>query len=162
VAVLFMTAIAQKETTMRKILFIILAVMLAACSQAKASSELEQNRALWERQEAQNYSFDLSILCFCPYGGQMPLSIVVRDGEVVSLTTADGSDAGPSLEYYSQADTIEELFDIIESAQGGGADEIKVQYDPEYGYPVSIDIDNIKEAIDDEISYQVANLEFLP
>ena len=147
---------------MRKVLFIILAVLLAACTQAKASSELEQNRALWEQQDASNYRYELAIVCFCPYGGQMPLSIVVRDGEVASLTTADGSDPGPSLEYFSQADTIDELFDIIESAQADGADEIKVQYDPDYGYPVSIDIDYIKEAVDDEISYQVANLEFLP
>ena len=148
---------------MRKILFIILAVVLAGCSAvASASSELEQNRALWEQQDSQNYSFELFILCFCPYGGQMPLSIVVSDGEVVSLATADGSDPGPSLEYFSQADTIEELFDIIETAQSGAADEVKVQYDPDYGYPVSIDIDYIEEAIDDEISYQVANLEFLP
>jgi hypothetical protein len=151
-----------KETTMRKVLFIIFAVLLAACTQAKASSELEQNRALWEQQDASNYQFELSILCFCPYGGQMPLSIVVRDGQVVSLATADGSDPGPSLEYFNQADTVEELFGIIESAQAGGADDIKVQYDPDSGYPVSIDIDYIKEAVDDEISYQVANLEFLP
>ena len=147
---------------MRRLIFIALAVLLAGCSLSPASTELEQNRALWEAQNASDCQFQLSILCFCPYYSQMPLTIKVRDGEAISISAADGSDVTPNLEYYSQADTIEELFGIIESAQAGGADEIKVEYDPDYGYPVSIDIDYIKQAVDDEVSYQVMNLEFLP
>ena len=147
---------------MKRLLCFAIAALIAGCSLLPASTELEQNRALWEAQSAENYDFQLSIWCFCPFGGQMPLAIEVRDGEPVSIAAADGSDVTPNRESYSQVDTIEELFGVVEEAQSGGADEIKVEYDPEYGYPVSIDIDYIQEAVDDEVSYQVANLEFLP
>jgi hypothetical protein len=148
--------------TMRRLLYLTLALLIAGCSLSPAPTELEKNRVLWKEQNANHYQFQLSILCFCPYYSQMPLNIEVRDGEAMSIAAADGSDVTPNLEYYSQADTVEEVFGIIESAQSGGADEVMVEYDPDYGYPILIAIDYIKEAVDDEVSYQVANIQFLP
>jgi len=92
----------------------------------------------------------------------MPLTIEVRDGQSISISAADGSDVAPYLDYYSQRDTVEELFGVIESAQAGAADEVTVEYDPESGYPVRISIDYIKQAVDDEVSYQITNLVLLP
>jgi hypothetical protein len=50
----------------------------------------------------------------------------------------------------------------LDSSQNGDADEVLVTYDATYGFPTSISIDQIKEAVDDEISYQVENFEVLP
>jgi hypothetical protein len=147
---------------MTRSLWLTLVVLLAGCSLSPAARALEQNKALWEEQQASHYQFQLGIGCFCPYYSQMPLTIEVRDGEAISVSAADGSDVAPYLEQYSRADTIEELFGIIESAQSGAADEVKVEYDPEFGYPVSIDIDYIKRAVDDEVGYHVSSFELLP
>ena len=83
---------------MKKLLFpiLIFAILLSACGAAAfASSEYEQNLALWQKQNINHYRFQLSILCFCPYAGQMPLTIEVSDGQAISIETADGSDPGP-------------------------------------------------------------------
>ena len=58
-------------------------------------------------------------------------------------------------------DTIDRLFATLAKAQAD-ADEVKVTYDPTYGFPQSIAIDNVKDATDDEISYEVTNFEVLP
>jgi hypothetical protein len=149
---------------MKKLIFpiLIFAVLLSACgAAASASSEYEQNLELWQEQDINHYRFQLSILCFCPYAGQMPLTIEVSDGQAISIETADGSEPGPNMLFYSQVATIDDLFDTLAKALDE-ADEVKVAYDPTYGFPQTIDIDNIKEAIDDEISYEVTNFEVLP
>jgi len=145
-----------------KLLWLTLAALLAGCSLSPAPRALEKNKALWQEQQADHYRFQLAIGCFCPYYSQMPLTIEVQDGEAISVSAADGSDVAPYMEQYGRADTIEELFGIIESAQSGAADEVKVEYNPEFGYPVSIEIDYIKRAVDDEVGYQVSSLELLP
>jgi hypothetical protein len=95
----------------------------------------------------------------------MPLTIEVENGEVVSITQADGvfvTAADPSYELFISVATVEGLFAQLDSSQNGDADEVLVTYDATYGFPTSISIDQIKEAVDDEISYQVENFEVLP
>ena len=41
------------------------------------------------------------------------------------------------------------------------AEEIQISYDATYGFPNSIAIDYIKEAVDDELSLQVSDFEVL-
>jgi uncharacterized protein DUF6174 len=149
---------------MKKLLFpvLILSVLLSACGAvAFAGSEYEQNLGLWEKQEISHYRYQLSILCFCPFAGQMPLTIEVSDGNAISVTTADGSEPGPNSLSYEQVDTIDKLFATLAKAEAE-ADDVQVTYDPTYGFPTTIAIDNIKDAIDDEISYEVTNFEALP
>lgn len=138
------------------------AVLLSACSAAvSAESPYEQNLSLWQKQDISHYRYQLSILCFCPFAGQMPLTIEVSDGQAISITTADGSEPGPNSLSYEQVDTIDKLFATLAKAQAE-ADDVKVTYDPTHGFPTSIAIDNIKDATDDEISYEVTNFEVLP
>jgi hypothetical protein len=54
--------------------------------------------------------------------------------------------------------TIDELFDIIDSARQK-ADKLIVEYNQKTGYPEYIEIDYIKEAIDDEVTYRVDSFE---
>ena len=53
--------------------------------------------------------------------------------------------------------TMDELFDLIRDAQAGGADDIEVAYSVD-GYPTLINIDYIKQAIDDELSLRIEDL----
>ena len=57
--------------------------------------------------------------------------------------------------------TIDDLFEQLKSAQAE-AEEVSVVYDTTYGYPSSIAIDHIKEAVDDEMYITVESFEVLP
>lgn len=147
---------------MKKILLLILSLLLAACSSV---SEYDQNLKKWQDADVAHYQFDLFIGCFCPFRDMMPLTIEVQNGDVVSITKPDGTavvESDPSYQYFIEVATVERLFGQLDSSLNGGADEVFVTYDATYGFPATISIDQIKEAIDDEIAYQVENFKVLP
>ncbi len=147
---------------MKKILIMVLSFMLAACS---ATSEYDQNLKKWQDATIDHYQFDLFIICFCPFRDVMPLTIEVQNGEVISITQVDGVTVAadnPSFDLFMSAASVDALFAILDSSLNGDADEVLVTYDATYGFPTSISIDHIKEAVDDEIYYQVENFEVLP
>ena len=94
----------------------------------------------------------------------MPLTIEVKGGEVVSITRADGTvvdSSNPSYETYQTYGTIDSLFSKLKTDIAGEADEVVMTYDATYGFPTSIAIDYIKEAVDDELSLQVLEFQIL-
>ncbi|NOH04154.1 MAG: hypothetical protein HND47_20365 [Chloroflexi bacterium] len=148
---------------MKKFLYLILALTLAACS-AAPQSDFDRNIAKWQDASISHYRYQLFLGCFCPFVEDMPLTIEVKDGEVVSITRPDGTpvdSSNPSFDYYQSYATIDRLFLELEAELNGEADEVLVTYDPLFGFPVSIAIDRIKEAVDDELSLQVSNFEML-
>ena len=75
---------------MKKIILLLLALMLTACSFG-APSELDKNRQTWQDAGITHYRFSLHIGCFCAFRDQMPLTVEVQNGEIVSMTYADGT-----------------------------------------------------------------------
>ena len=110
---------------------------------------------LWQQQGLDSYTYTLTVGCFCP--ALMGVEVVVRDGEVVRLdgkpydpaTTVPGFDGMPP--------TLDHVFDVLAQDQQS-ADDVTVRYDALTGVPVSIEVDHMANAIDDEISYRVENL----
>jgi hypothetical protein len=51
--------------------------------------------------------------------------------------------------------TVEGIFDEIQAALDGGADTVTVDYDPETGRPLRVDVDWLSMAIDDEMGIRV-------
>jgi len=148
---------------MKKIILLALTLILAACS-AGASGELDQNIQKWEQANVSHYNYTLFISCFCAFTEDMPLTIEVEGDQVISITRSDGSlvdPADPALETYTQYSTIDRIFSELKADLNGGADEVIVTYDATYGHPVTIAIDNIKEAIDDEVSLEISNFTVL-
>ncbi len=149
---------------MKKLVLITLVLILAACS--AGGSELEQNRQTWEDAGISHYRFDLHLSCFCVFIDQMPLTVEVQDGEVVSILTVDGTPVSaddPMHEFFVGLGTMDRLFDELESAMGSAeAGEITVKYDAALGFPTEASIDYIKEAIDDELYFTVSEFEQLP
>ena len=139
----------------------LVAMLVSACSPAR-QTELDRNRALWESQSIRHYRFDLTISCFCVFNDQMPLTIEVQDGQVVSISAAGGADISDFRDFYSGFDTMEKLFDTIAEAAAGDAQTLEVQYDPTYGFPVSIYVDPEELVADDEVGYDVVNFQILP
>ena len=101
----------------------------------------------WKARGVPNYTMRFSRSCFCPRLG--PVTVTVVSGRVVSPAGRDKA----------QVKTIDQLFTLILS---GEADRITVTYDPEFGYPRTVDADMILGAIDDEVRYRVSDYHPLP
>ena len=145
---------------MKKIILVVLALIVAACS---TSSEYDQKLKQWTDAGVSHYRYDLVIGCFCPFSQDMPLTIEVKDGQVVSITNVEGvllDASNPSYQYYLEYATIDLLFAELKSEMAE-AEELTVVYDPQYGFPSEVWIDRIKLAVDDEMSLQVTNFEVL-
>lgn len=147
---------------MKKILLITLVFILAACS--AGGSELSRNQQKWQDANITHYRFELNIGCFCVFRGEMPLTVEVRDGQIVHLATVDGTlilDTDPNYEFYAPHATIDLLFAELNAAVKEGADSVTVTYDATYGFPKEISIDYSKEIADEEMYYSISGFEAL-
>ena len=148
---------------MKNFLFIVLAVMLVACS--ASGSETSQNLQKWQDANITHYRMQLNISCFCAFRDQMPLTVEVRDGQIVSMAAADGSlvlDTNPNYEYFAPHATIDLLFAELEKAHKDGADSVTVTYDATYGFPTEIGIDYNQQIADEEMYFSISGFELLP
>lgn len=148
---------------MKKLILLTLIVILTACSAGTPTdtpTELERNRQTWQDAGITHYSFSLNVGCFCAFRDQMPLTIEVQNGKVVSITALDGTlvpATDPGYETFERYATIDRIFSELEAGLAGGADEVTVTYDATYGFPREIYFDFILEAADDELSITVSN-----
>lgn len=150
---------------MRKFLFILMAIVLAACSAVatEAPSEFDSARQKWQEADISHYRFNLFIGCFCIFTQDMPLIIEVQNGEVVSMQYQSGNEIdATNLEFFQSYATIDRIFDELEKNLGGEADEVTVTYDETYGFPTEVSIDFIQEAADDELYLTLSEFEALP
>ena len=148
---------------MKKIILLLLAFILAACSFG-TRSEVEQNRQTWQDSGISHYRFTLNIGCFCPFRDQMPITVEVQNGEAISMNASDGTPIAatdPGYETFSRYATIDRIFSTLEAGLAGEAEEVTVTYDPTYGFPTEIYFDYIKAAADDELSLSVSEFEVL-
>jgi hypothetical protein len=157
---------------MRKLLLLALTIVLSACTAiANAGgpkSEAEQARDKWQAANISHYQVNVDVSCFCAFRDEMPLIVEVKDGEVVSLKSATGKELNPSnLQYYERYLTIDKLLNEIEKGfkaadSENAADKVEVQYDETYGFPTTINIDFVEQAVDDELYITVSDFQQLP
>ena len=143
------------------IFLVLLAVFLSACNTAQRR-DLTQNRSLWESKAIQHYRFNLNIGCNCPWYKIMPVTIEVKNGEILSMVAGNGGDITPYLNTFRPHGTIESLFDTVDSAISRRVYKLEVQYDATYGFPASIVIDPSHMVYDDESGYYVTEMAVLP
>jgi len=147
---------------MRNLLFIVIALALAACSMG-SQTEIERNKAKWQDATISHYRFNLFVGCFCAFSEDMPLTVEVQDGEVVSMKSQSGNEIdAPNREFLQKYATIDRIFAELDTDINGAADEVIVTYDATYGFPEQVNIDFVKEAIDDELALTLSGFEPLP
>ncbi len=149
---------------MKKLIIFFIALMLTACSFG-SQTELSSNQSKWQNANITHYRFELNIGCFCAFRDQMPVTIEVQNGGIVSISAPDGNvitKDDPSYEYIARYATIDRLFAELGSDSVRNADDLTVTYDPTYGFPTEINIDFIKDAVDDELYLSVSGFEKLP
>lgn len=150
----------------RYLLFLISIFFLSSCDSIvdnEQENDFKTSRNLWQQQGIESYSFEFRKLCYC--GGLFnPATIVVAADTVHAVLDPETGEPlrDPQTnelvfpKYSESFQTIDELFEVIESARKK-ADKLKVEYNQKLGYPETIEIDYIKEAIDDEVTYKVDN-----
>ena len=149
---------------MKKYLLLLLILAITACS-GGAETDLSRNQAKWQDANVDHYRFELSVSCFCLFRSQMPLTVEVQDGEVVSMMDVNG-DAfpmdDPMSELVLKHATIDRVFSELNSDSVQEADHLTISFDPAYGFPNEVAIDYIERAADDELYLSLSGFEPLP
>ena len=110
---------------------------------------------VWQGQAWTDYSYRLSVLCFCQSVQKAPVKV-----EANKVVLIEGKPLAPEQQvtgFGKKQPTINALF--VELGQAiEEADEVTVDYDEETGVPTTISVDWISDAIDDEISYSATQV----
>ncbi len=137
---------------------LISAVVLSACS-VFGNAELSAARSRWQAANIRHYRYNLRVACFCAFTNKMPMAIEVQDGRVVSIHFNDGTPvSSEDQKMFERYLTIDKLFEFTSESQKD-ADQIQVVYDATYSFPSSVQIDFIKQAVDDELSLYVSDFQ---
>ena len=91
----------------------------------------------------------------------MPLAIEVRDGETISIKSADGvpvTESDPNFQFFSRYSSIDRLFSELHG-ELGQSDEVKVRYHASQGFPIDVELDRRKSGADDELYLTVTKFE---
>jgi len=120
--------------------------------------ELESYREQWRAADIQHYRMEFRASCFCGQEFTELVTVEVLQETIRSVTVVS---TGLPVEHMPIDAwlTVEELFAAVEEAILQDADELQVTYDLGLGYPEFVFIDREELAIDEEVGYQVFDLE---
>lgn len=132
-------------------------MLLSACAHDPTSPEqnaLNVAVAQWNsaRSASNSYLMEQQVACFCPYGGTT-FEVSVSAGVVVSARALNTNGVEGPVQL-SSFRTVDQLFDEIRAALRKSGTLIALAFDPALGFPVTVSLDPVKNAIDDEVSYQ--------
>ena len=120
---------------------------------------LSAARARWAMSNVDNYVFEFQRSCFCAPDFVRPVRIEILNGVVSSAVYVDTEE--PLSPPLTSVPTIDDLFDEIRDALNRTAFSVIAAYDVDMGYPTSVSIDYIQNAIDDEMAFMVSSLALL-
>lgn len=135
------------------IIAILIVFLFSGCKSTNA--ELEENKQVWRRKAVKNYAFTLQ-----NWGGgssiYRPERIEVRDGKVISRKTIDGEPQYNNYDGYSKVETVEKMFYTVHQAYDKG-ESVKIEYNPEYGFPEKFVIGTINRPVDAHFAIDVTD-----
>jgi hypothetical protein len=141
---------------------LICAVLFVACDEGALPTvptagtpeqQLAGARARWSALRVANYEFTGQLSCFCPPDVRTPSTFRVSQGVGVIVTPLPDA-ARTTLERFR---TIEHLFGEIQSALERQPYALAVDYDPAFGYPRSVQVDQRRELVDEEWAFTVTD-----
>lgn len=106
--------------------------------------------------EPEDYSYTLVVSCFCADGGA-PIRVTVVNGEVTdAIYTGDGRGTQEG----ERADDFRWLTinDVIEAANDTGAASVTVKWPAGQDYPSSVQVDQDKNMVDEEVGYYISDV----
>ena len=133
----------------------LLIAALFACSLPNYQFELDEGRERWNENAPSHYRYVQDEWAFADSVG--PVRIEVLDGEVVSAVIVETDEPAPE----ARELTIEDLFDMVQDEIDRDPDDLDVVYDEQLGFPASVDVDPIDNAMDDEHGFSAEQFEIL-
>ena len=124
-----------------------------------ASPPASPTRGSYPAFEPTEYTFELSVSCFC-VGAGVPVEVTVVNAEVVgAVYTMDDSGRGG----VKKGDPADQsvwmtINDVIDVANDTEADTVRVDWPAGQDYPTTVFVDGSKGMADDETSYGIANV----
>ena len=109
----------------------------------------------YPRFEPEDYSFVLEQICYCPLAG--PVRVTVEDGEVRSAVITKG---GHGMKKGSDAPEYLRITinDVIARANDPEAAKVDVEWPDGQDYPTSVAVDQVENAVDDEVTYVIRDV----
>lgn len=95
--------------------------------------------------------------CFCPQEFTRPINVTENDGQITSAVYADTNEPVPD-NVRQSLQTVDQRFEQLQNAYENGAATINAEYDPQFGFPTSVFIDQSEFIADEEVSYSISNL----
>ena len=109
-------------------------------------------------QEDVAFKYDYSRSCFCPPEYTGPYSVVSVQDSVVSYEYIGPVLADLRDVWLDEKElTIDAMFQVLIKALKGDVADLQYKFHSEYPIPILISIDQIADAIDDEVSYSIQN-----
>lgn len=141
-----------------------LSLLAAACSgledplSTRELRDLVSARTRWNASAVRTaYRYEVRQSCFCPSEFVTWNTVTVIDGVVVEVRNEQGALVDPALR--SAYPTVERLFlAVTESQDDDYLDDIIVRFDPQYGYPVELNLITSPEIADGGGAYFARNL----
>lgn len=127
-------------------------------SQEHFQLALDAARRHWESNRPAIYTFDINWQQFVAFEVN-PIRIVVEGDQVVRVT--DPATGSPVTEERTGRHlSINGLFDLIQGTLDNDAGEVRaMKFDGDVGYPVTVSLDQIVSAVDDELAFTVSNFQ---
>ena len=106
--------------------------------------------------DATDYTYQLEQQCYCPLTG--PVKVTVEDGEVSSSVILKG---GQGMKKGSVAPDYLHLSinDVIARANDTGAAAVVVDWPDGQDWPNKVSVDQIADAVDDEVTYVISDVQ---
>lgn len=120
-----------------------------------AEAALAGARARWAEAAIDDYQFTIQTICFCQQSVVGPFRVTVVDGVTTDIVNLEGGAVDADTRRAVPL-TVDALFAKVAEALDR-ADSLVVAYDDVFGFPTSIDIDWIVNAIDDETTFEVTD-----
>ena len=121
-------------------------------------SQLDNNRKKWDSEMASNYQFSFQWSCFCIIDFVAQVNITVRDNRIHSAAFVEGDVPIPLNVAVERYQSMDGLFDLLQSAIDANAHTISAKYHPELGYPTQVWIDYEQRTADEERGFSIHNL----
>jgi len=133
-----------------------LAVAAISCTDATAPrprlADLQAARLRWRAQNLHTYAVVIQHSCFCGYVNPL-YTFVLNDTVAGVMDLQTGASLDPKF-----SESVDDLFDFIEGAINRQAAVIRAEFDPERGFPTTIEYDGAAGIADDEIFYRITDV----
>lgn len=107
----------------------------------------------WRALNLSSYSFYIEKQCYCTADARRLMRVDVRRSQIKNIYYADSGEKVAD-EIAKDVRNIEQWFDFIAKKQA--AHKLDVTYDPQFGYPLLIDMDYHPRMADDELRVEIS------